>query len=69
MNSLFSGYACWAVDSNCICQHSKKHFGFSKTIVDCLILPFQKEKFKSLEAFLSLRHQKSHEEVLIQHNK
>lgn len=45
MNSLFSDYACRALDSNCICQHSKKHFGFSKTTVD-LILPFQKRKIQ-----------------------
>lgn len=55
MNSLFSDYACWASDSNCICQHGKKHFGFRRTTVECLILPFQKRKLLIFGSFSKLK--------------
>lgn len=49
MSSLFSDYACWPLDSYCICQHGKKkHFGFSKTTVRVFDIAVLEEEASNL---------------------
>lgn len=51
MNSLFSDDGFWALDSNCVCQHGKEHFGFSQPTVGYWKWGLEKEASHLLKSF------------------